>query len=155
MILQDNIKRVMVESIRVASQRAISGEFMQRHLNFETFIEEEMQYVVAQLETYVRRQVLPPEEISHVGTLVLDEPASWWHAWKIQVGINHWWSRWLVNWKPPKLKTKVHKLTVTVDLRAHRMFPDAPNIGSIMGQEVLVYDEENTAVTANWRSYGN
>jgi hypothetical protein len=137
------IGRVYLETDRVSYR--LMGGFMQAKLK----LTEERDYVLGQmvyeLATYVRTHRLPPETVEESSVLACDHPATWWQQWKQDVAAKHWVLRWITHRWPVRLTCTVHKLTVTLDLRRFRYYPDAPDISSVAGYETYFLSHSRSA----------
>lgn len=127
------IGRVYLETQKVSYR--LMGGFMQANLKFTQERDYVLGQMVYELATNVRTHKLPPETVEETGTLACDHPATWWQQWKHDVAAKHWALRWIARRWPVRQTRTVHKLTITLDLRRFRTYPDAPNISSVMGFE--------------------
>lgn len=80
--------------------------------------------IIRKLTVYVLADKLPPEQIVETTRVVVRVPASWWDEFK-NTYRNRWWLRALVRRRPVALVDIVRVVTVTVDLRRWRAFPEA------------------------------
>lgn len=124
------IGHVYLDSQRVAISQTISGEFMRANLRLTEERDAILNRMIYEISTKVRSHNLPPEQVEETRTLACDHPADWWQQWKHDVAAKHWALRWIVRRRPVQFTRTWHKLTVTMDLRRFRVYPDAPNIGA-------------------------
>lgn len=149
------VGRVSLDIQKLSTYRRVSGEFMRNHLRLSerrdallSGVFDEMAY---ELSTMVQVHNLPPEEVVETGTLACDRPASWWQQWKQDVAANHRLLAWLVRRWPVRTVRTWHKLTLTVDLRRFRTYPDAPDLSRMDGY-ALSYMQHTLQVDHRWDS---
>lgn len=80
--------------------------------------------LVRRLTVDVLADKLPPEEISNAVSVAFKHPASAWQMFKREHERSLWLG-WLVRRRPVVESTVVRIVTVTVDLRRFRTFPEA------------------------------
>lgn len=148
--LTDSVEaaRVYLDTRKV-STRQMMGGFMQANLKFTAERDLMLDHMVYELATYVRSHSLPPEIVEETDFLSCDHPATWWQQWKHDVAAQHWALRWIARWRPVRLTRTVHKLTITLDLRRFRLYPDAPDISSVAGYESYFMGHTRLA-SAKW-----
>lgn len=147
------IGRVWLETQKLSTRRYITGEFMRNHLRLSQergdILSSVFDQMVYELSTMVRVHNLPPEEVVESHTLACDRPSSWWQQWKQDVAAKHRLLAWMVRRWPVRIVRTMHKLTLTLDLRRFRTYPDAPDLSRVDGY-ALSYMNHTHYVTGKW-----
>jgi hypothetical protein len=90
---------------------------------------------IAQLRTAVLAKSLPPQKVSKSVDVVFEFPSSPFQHWKMK-HQGSWWLRRFVRWRPVKRDRRVRVVTLAVNLKRYRTFPEAnfrPEPGSRFG----------------------
>ncbi len=141
---------ITLNTRRLGQRRMLTGEFMRATAKERLeptlgFMHDEMIYAI---DADVRTHNLPPEQIQESTTITFTTPASWWQHWKRDVAAKTWALHWITKLWPIALTTEARTVTLEVDLKRFRMYPDAPNLGNLTGFEVAVPGHE---ITARWQ----
>jgi len=141
------IGRIYLETQKVSYR--LMGGFMQANLRFTAERDALLGQMIYELATNVLTHKLPPETVEETGILACDHPATWWQQWKHDIATNTRGLRWIARRWPVHTIRTVHKLTVTLDLRRFRVYPDAPNISPVRGFGIN-FMNYTSFTTARW-----
>ena len=80
-----------------------------------------LRYFTVELKGKLLSDRLPPERVVESTTVRWREPESWWHHLRATVR----WVGWLTAWRPLRYTTHTQTMTLVVDLRRFRNYPEA------------------------------
>jgi hypothetical protein len=143
------LDRVVLDRLKVSVCQHISPSIAET-VEIRTWTERLTEDLVYELRAHVLAQRLPTEQVTESTTIEGSEtvtwtiPATWWDHWKAD-HAESWWAGWFVRLRPPRTaehsKTMGYSrdVTLTVDLRRYRTFPEADYVPpAALGRPVMV-----------------
>jgi hypothetical protein len=114
---------IELEWLELSASKAVPAAVAKR-MRVSAYRDEHTKDVVYTLTTHLLAERLPPVEETASTCVRVPVPATWWDHWKA-AHADAWYARWLVRCRPPRYVEETRKVTLTVELRRYRCFPES------------------------------
>jgi hypothetical protein len=138
-----------VDVLRVKVNQRI-GRVAADHMRVETLRDMVTGDLVAELQTALLAEQLPPETVLLEQEITTPRFASWWQHLRATYRERRWWGWLLGRRRPIRMVDEPHTLRAVVELRSWWTYPNASMVlpGDRFGPPVLHVDRPSPAVRA-------